>query len=317
MRFEKQTAGVHDQLLKLKDNVSSLYIDTMKKHLRSQKQENEKLKAGLSSWLQKQLESASASQRSIVQHAELQGALKELERKLVDYLRTEMEKERPELWRNGKGILQREGVGGLTIQDVHYTVKRALHVFKADGVGMADYALESIGSTIIQSRCSDSYQRHYAVFSLFGIPIFYLPGKPSTIIQPEVLAGKCWAFKGDQGFTTISLAHPVRITHVTLDHLPKELSPTGHIYNAPKEFSVYGMKDELEQDGALLGTFVFDYDREAVQTFELPADVRGVYRVVQLRVESNWGHPEYTCIYRFRVHGQLGAPLTPDLQHHP
>lgn len=30
----------------------------------------------------------------------------------------------------------------------------------------------------------------------------------------------------------------------------------------------------------------------------------GTYQLVELRVLSNWGHPEYTCIYRFRVHGE-------------
>lgn len=28
------------------------------------------------------------------------------------------------------------------------------------------------------------------------------------------------------------------------------------------------------------------------------------YQVVELRILTNWGHPEYTCIYRFRVHGE-------------
>lgn len=33
-------------------------------------------------------------------------------------------------------------------------------------------------------------------------------------------------------------------------------------------------------------------------------DAIGTYQLVELRVLSNWGHPEYTCIYRFRVHGE-------------
>lgn len=30
-----------------------------------------------------------------------------------------------------------------------------------------------------------------------------------------------------------------------------------------------------------------------------------IYRYVELRVLSNWGHVEYTCLYRFRVHGKI------------
>ncbi|CAF4541318.1 unnamed protein product [Rotaria sp. Silwood2] len=26
---------------------------------------------------------------------------------------------------------------------------------------------------------------------------------------------------------------------------------------------------------------------------------------IELRVTSNWGNPNYTCVYRFRVHGDL------------
>lgn len=28
------------------------------------------------------------------------------------------------------------------------------------------------------------------------------------------------------------------------------------------------------------------------------------YQIVEVRVLSNWGHPEYTCLYRVRVHGE-------------
>lgn len=33
-------------------------------------------------------------------------------------------------------------------------------------------------------------------------------------------------------------------------------------------------------------------------------DPKASYQVVELRVLTNWGHPEYTCVYRFRVHGE-------------
>ncbi len=28
-----------------------------------------------------------------------------------------------------------------------------------------------------------------------------------------------------------------------------------------------------------------------------------IYSMTELRILSNWGHLEYTCVYRFRVHG--------------
>lgn len=34
------------------------------------------------------------------------------------------------------------------------------------------------------------------------------------------------------------------------------------------------------------------------------APAKDVYRMVELRILSNWGHQEYTCVYRFRVHGE-------------
>ncbi|KAG0034170.1 hypothetical protein BGZ81_005875 [Podila clonocystis] len=39
------------------------------------------------------------------------------------------------------------------------------------------------------------------------------------------------------------------------------------------------------------------------QTFSLPASKSSRSTVVLLRINSNWGHPEFTCLYRVQVHG--------------
>lgn len=173
---------------------------------------------------------------------------------------------------------------------------------------MADFALETQGASVISTRCSETYRIRSACVTLFGFPLWYPSESPRTVIQgyPVLLPGKCWAFHGVEGTLVISLSHPIRITHVTLDHLPRYNSPTGRIDSAPKDFEVYGMRDDVEE-GTLLGTFTYDKDGESTQTFKLPNPSDEVYRFVELRVLTNWGHVEYTCVYRFRVHGVIAS----------
>lgn len=37
--------------------------------------------------------------------------------------------------------------------------------------------------------------------------------------------------------------------------------------------------------------------------FSFQNELSGVVKYIRLEVLSNWGHPDYTCLYRFRVHG--------------
>ncbi|XP_077460429.1 uncharacterized protein sun2 isoform X1 [Stigmatopora argus] len=172
---------------------------------------------------------------------------------------------------------------------------------------MADFALETQGASVISTRCSETYRTRSACLSLFGFALWYPTESPRTVIRGDstLLPGKCWAFHGAHGTLVIALSHPIKITHVTLDHVPRQNTPTGRIDSAPKDFAVYGMKDEVE-DGTLLGSFMYNEDGEPTQTFELPPSEE-IYRAVELRVLSNWGQIEYTCLYRFRVHGTMAT----------
>uniref|UniRef100_A0A8C5H2Q1 SUN domain-containing protein 1-like n=1 Tax=Gouania willdenowi TaxID=441366 RepID=A0A8C5H2Q1_GOUWI len=171
-------------------------------------------------------------------------------------------------------------------------------------IKMPDFALESQGGSVISSRCSETYSRS-AFLTFFGFRLMYPSDGPRTVIQdhPVLQPGKCWAFYGGQGTLLISLSHPVSITHVTLDHVPRYNTPTGHIDSAPKDFEVFGMNNENEA-GTLLGRFTYDQNGEPTQTFELPSP-SDIHHFVKLRVLTNWGQDEYTCLYRFRVHGKM------------
>lgn len=52
----------------------------------------------------------------------------------------------------------------------------------------------------------------------------------------------------------------------------------------------------------ILGWEVFDASKGKV-TFAIPPNSQLVAVQVKLEIVENYGHPSFTCIYRFRVHG--------------
>ncbi|NXU15963.1 SUN1 protein, partial [Pardalotus punctatus] len=121
---------------------------------------------------------------------------------------------------------------------------------------------------------------------------------------PDMYPGNCWAFKGSQGYLVVRLSMKIYPTAFTLEHIPKTLSPTGNITSAPRNFAVYGLDDEYQEEGKLLGEYVYDQEGEPLQMFPVTEENEDAFQIVELRIFSNWGHAEYTCLYRFRVHGK-------------
>ncbi|XP_066198180.1 SUN domain-containing protein 1 isoform X3 [Saccopteryx leptura] len=197
-----------------------------------------------------------------------------------------------------------EGLSGITEAQAHVIVNNALKLYSQDKTGMVDFALESGGGSILSTRCSETYETKTALISLFGIPLWYFSQSPRVVIQPDIYPGNCWAFRGSQGYLVVRLSMEIHPSSFTLEHIPKTLSPTGNITSAPKDFAVYGLENEYQEEGQLLGQFVFDQEGESLQMFPVPKKPERAFQIVELRIFSNWGHPEYTCLYRFRVHGQ-------------
>ncbi|KAM4820780.1 SUN domain-containing protein 1 isoform 6-T6 [Thomomys bottae] len=196
------------------------------------------------------------------------------------------------------------GISGITEAQARVIVNNALKLYSQDKTGMVDFALESGGGSILSTRCSETYETKTALLSLFGIPLWYFSQSPRVVIQPDIYPGNCWAFKGSQGFLVVRLSMLIHPTTFTVEHIPKTLSPTGSISSAPKDFAVYGLESEYEEEGQLLGQFTYDQDGESLQMFHTPKRLDRTFQIVELRILSNWGHPEYTCLYRFRVHGE-------------
>lgn len=200
--------------------------------------------------------------------------------------------------------MSQAGISGITEAQAHIIVNNALRLYSQDKTGMVDFALESGGGSILSTRCSETYETKTALLSLFGIPLWYFSQSPRVVIQPDIYPGNCWAFKGSQGYLVVRLSMKIYPTTFTMEHIPKTLSPTGNISSAPRDFAVYGLETEYQEEGQPLGRFTYDQEGDSLQMFHTLERPDQGFQIVELRVLSNWGHPEYTCLYRFRVHGE-------------
>ncbi|NWS49966.1 SUN5 protein, partial [Probosciger aterrimus] len=122
-------------------------------------------------------------------------------------------------------------------------------------------------------------------------------------VSPE----NCWPLQGHQGQVVIRLPALVHLTAVSVQHIYKEVSPSGTVISAPRDIIVFvslfwvllaGIEEET-----LLGTFMYNVAKEAIQTFPLK-DTHRAFSHIKLIVKSNWGNTAYTCIYRVQVHGK-------------
>ncbi|KAM8984023.1 SUN domain-containing protein 3-like [Ara ararauna] len=123
--------------------------------------------------------------------------------------------------------------------------------------------------------------------------------------QPESSLGYCWPFQGSQSEVLIRLPEKLRPTAITLQHTLKTDSPLRTISSAPRDFTVSGL-DEEGKDETLLGAFTYAAQEELIQTFPLQDEMKE-FLFLKLVVQSNWGKPGYTCIYRVQVHAKTGG----------
>ena len=75
--------------------------------------------------------------------------------------------------------------------------------------------------------------------------------------------------------------------------------------------------EHLPKDAQYIPVAKFLYDVHStrnIQTFPVDPELRALgvdFGVVVLVVKNNWGRPEYTCLYRFRVHGDMVEDTLP------
>lgn len=183
-------------------------------------------------------------------------------------------------------------------------VDEKINLYDADKTNQADYALESGGGTIVTTRCTKSYLEKNIQYSIDGIlPIFFTSNTPRVVIQPSIIPGECWSFAGDKGVMVVQLSREIIPTSFTYEHVRKELNPDYHINSAPHLFRVRSLKDVNDKEGLLLGDYEYDKNGKPLQQFVVQNPNPVPTKYIELLIMSNHGEMQYTCLYRFRVHG--------------
>ncbi|KAK5640933.1 hypothetical protein RI129_009480 [Pyrocoelia pectoralis] len=162
-----------------------------------------------------------------------------------------------------------------------------------------DYAMESSGAWVSSTPDTKPYSMNDAnLMEMFSV---WYTANPNRILQPGTLPGQCFAFKGSTGKIRINLFHAVYVSAITLEHVHKSLAlnRTG----APKDFRVYGLENESSSSGFDFGLFKYKLQGNALQTFQVQNRSSVPHKHVELHILNNHGNPTYTCIYRFRIHG--------------
>lgn len=190
------------------------------------------------------------------------------------------------------------------VKHTEESIRKEITLYDADKTNLADYALEPSGGTIVTTRCTKTYLDKNIQYSIDGIlPVFFTSNSPRVVIQPTMTPGECWSFTGAEGVLVVQLSRTIIPTSFTYEHIRKELTPDLHIDSAPRHFRVKSLKDANDLEGLLLGEYDYDKDGEPLQQFQVQNPNPVPTRFIELIVQSNHGEMQYTCLYRFRVHG--------------
>lgn len=182
-----------------------------------------------------------------------------------------------------------------------------------------DYALENAGARVLSIRNTKAIITHPGAvgvlkYLLGNHDLPRLRNDPHKVLQPSILPGECFAFAGE-GEITIRLVRSVRVESVCIEHILESMSADRDVSNAPRDFAVYGLKDQFGSP-KLIGRFRFAAQkRQILQEFLIEgAPRRQSFGIVRFVFHSNHGNEDNTCVYRIRVHGSLPSSKSDKFQ---
>jgi len=191
----------------------------------------------------------------------------------------------------------------VTTENAQDLIAQRLAIFAADRIAIPDYALRTVGGSIETRKglTSPSFQAPGSFYFLNG-----LTKPPETVIESDITIGNCWACSLGNCNITIRLHTLLHVDSVSVDHISPLIAQD--IRSAPKKIKVFGFRRlpnslDDEMDYTHIGDVHYDIDiGEEVQTFDV--DSRYSLEYIKFQVLENHGHPDFTCIYRLRVHGK-------------
>uniref|UniRef100_A0A2K6RIG5 Sad1 and UNC84 domain containing 5 n=1 Tax=Rhinopithecus roxellana TaxID=61622 RepID=A0A2K6RIG5_RHIRO len=192
------------------------------------------------------------------------------------------------------------------MSDEQKVAQKIMKMIHGDYIEKPDFALKSTGASIDFEHTSATYNHEKAHSYWNWIQLWNYAQPPDVILEPNVTPGNCWAFEGNRGQVTIQLAQKVYLSNLTLQHIPKTISPSGSLDTAPKDFVIYGMEGSPKEE-VFLGAFQFQPEN-IIQMFPLQNQPARAFSTVKVKISSNWGNPAFTCLYRVRVHGSVAPP---------
>ena len=183
-----------------------------------------------------------------------------------------------------------------------------LALYNADRTGKIDYANYYGGGHVLYSSQNQPVaQGSDNLFAgLFDSLAVSKP--PITMLDARMTPGSCWPMSGSQGWAVVELRDAILTSSISIEHIPVSITPT--YKSAPKHVRVWGLRGEespigagphgFAKEGQPLCDLVYDVQGKPLQ--EVNCESKIPHKYVALEILSNHG-AEYTCLYRFRVHG--------------
>jgi len=189
-------------------------------------------------------------------------------------------------------------------KQVSSMLQMELSNFSADQTGLVDWFSLALGASVLSTPNTTTFPFPSEELKIFGFSIWKVYSSPNQILKPVSKPGQCWAFVGQTGSVVIQLAKEVKMASVAIEHI----RPSPDLSSAPQKVEVF---DHVLGRSLLNFTYSISDTSSSLQIFSMTNGFLPVVSKLRFEIHSNWGHPDYTCLYRVRVHGDSQKSLIP------